>query len=128
MLDDQKLFLDTGNGPPGIRGDLGDRFYILSFFSRRAAYADGADAVRAIAEQEAEIVFLGDVRDTRLCLTEPPFRAEMLKEGMDALRPLMLALQDGKAASDLSPPLRRIDKTCPSAGRLLESAGDLVFG
>src|ERR1700720_1392031 len=51
----------------------------------------------------------------------------MLKEWVDALRPFVLALENGECARDLGSPIGPVGKTRPPGGRLFEAAGKLVF-
>src|SRR6185437_3730576 len=102
--DDEKLLLNAGDGAAGVRRHF-DKSGLPSRqrFSGRAD-ADGADAVSAVAQQQPQIVFLGDMAQTRLLLTYPAFRAEMLEEWVEALLPFIFAARGREAAGNAVAP------------------------
>jgi hypothetical protein len=88
---------------------------------------DRADAIQPVAEEQAEIIFLGDMPNARLSLPEPALWTEVLKERMQALRAFVLSLQNWERTRDLRLPFRSVGKAAPSARGLFEGASGLVF-
>ena len=90
--------------------------------SWRGANSDGTNTVRAVAKEQAEIIFLGNIPDASLLFAEPALGTKVLEEREHTLCPFVLALQDGKRACDLGLPFcGRIGK---AAGRFFGSAGE----
>jgi hypothetical protein len=86
-------------------------------------YAHGTDTVCAVAQEQAQIVIPLDVRSAGLLLSQPPFRPDMLEEGMQAIGPIMLSADDGKAACDVLAPLVPVGKARSAGNCLNESSG-----
>src|SRR5262249_62433350 len=87
--------------------------------------SNSADAVRSVAEEQAEVVFLGNTPDARLSHSKPALRAEMLEERMHTLRPFVLASQNWERACNLGFPPWSVGKARPSARGIFESTGVL---
>jgi hypothetical protein len=72
---------------------LGDRFRFSGWFRRVAVFrtnADGSNTISAVIEENAEIVLVLRSARAGLLSPQPPFRAEVLEERMEAVAPVMV--------------------------------------
>src|ERR1700736_3960920 len=79
FLDDKELPLDARYGPARVGHRLGGGRKVAASGTLRTPDADRADTVRAVAEQQSEIIFLIDMGDASLLLAEPALGAELLE-------------------------------------------------
>nr|WP_303758596.1 hypothetical protein [Sphingobium yanoikuyae] len=86
----------------------------------------GTDTVRAIVEQQAEIILVRRAACARLTPAQPALGPQMLEKRYQAATPEMLARSDRQGAGDFLPPPLIIDKTAVRP-QLTENASLLAF-